>query len=171
MLFALTAIVGLYLLGCGSSNNVDISSDQNLVESQADSAETETTARLSEEEMLAQQQHEQLEEEYRRVLRERFQGQANGITTYYVSAQQLFYMGRYQSALYHINKAAEIKETADILALRGSIYLGLGNNDKFTEQWRLALEMDENVPIPNVPYLIQKLKEEGLISQNYNPEN
>ncbi|HBQ59513.1 MAG TPA: hypothetical protein DD671_07770 [Balneolaceae bacterium] len=80
-------------------------------------------------------------------------------------------MGRYQSALYHINKAADIKETADILALRGSIYLGLGDQEKFTEQWRLALEMDENVPIPNIPYLVRQLKQEGLISENYNAGN
>lgn len=170
MFFALTVIVGLYSVGCGTSNSVDNSMEEELTETQPDSTETDST-QSAEEEALAQQQREQFEEEYRKELRERYQGQANGVTTYYASAQRLFYMGRYQSALYHINKAADIKETADILALRGSIYLGLGDNEKFAEQWRLALELDENVPIPNVPYLLRQLKEEGLISQNYNSGN
>lgn len=159
----------IYTAGCGTPGNI-VPADEVVTEEQTDSVATESN-QPSEEDIASQERREEMEEQYRRELRERYQGQANGVTTYYVSAQRLFYMGRYQSALYHINKAAEIKETADILALRGSIFLGLGDMDRFAEQWRMALEMDEEVPIPNVPYLISQLKAEGLISQNYNPKN
>ncbi|MDR9416423.1 MAG: hypothetical protein RI564_09070 [Gracilimonas sp.] len=162
-------ITGVYTLGCGTSGNIESAEDNQVTE-----AETDTTAETNSDEAedkIAAEQREKFEEEYRKELIDRYQGKANGITTFYASAQRFFYMGRYQSALYHINKAAEIKETADVLALRGSIYLGLGNREKFTEEWRLALQMDNEVPIPDVPYLISQLKQEGLISQNYKPGN
>ncbi len=170
-------LTGLYIgisvlcINCSASEK-NRSADESTQTTQAvDSVSADSTAQLTLEELEAQKRQQELEQQYIRELSERYQGRANGITTFYSSAQRLFYMGKFQSALYHINKAAEIKETADILALRGSIYLGLGDIEKFTEQWRLALEMDNEVPIPNIPYLIQQLKKEGLIGENYNPQN
>lgn len=133
---------------------------------QIDSSVTDTTEITEEEKRRAE-----LEEMYKDELQQRFEGRANGVTTFYVNAQRFFYQGRHQAALYHINKAAEIQETSDILALQGSIYLALGNKEKFAEYWRRALEMDENVPIPEAPFVLRELKALGLINENYNPDN
>lgn len=171
MVYILTFVVGFYTVSCSSSKNLEQQNEGELTE-QTDSVATDTTELLTEKEKAAEKERrEKLEDKYKEELNEEYQGQANGITTFYAAAQRLFYMGKFQNALYHIDKAAEIKETADILALRGSIYLGLGDTDKFVEQWNQALQMDENVPIPNVPHLIRQLKAQGLISENYNPEN
>jgi hypothetical protein len=56
-----------------------------------------------------------------------------------------------------------VKESADVLALKGSIYLGLGSIENFVEFWRQALEMDENLPIPPSPAIVEELKRQGLI--------
>lgn len=155
-----------FYLGCGTSNNVDVEPQEDELTA-ADSANANTDSLSAEEE----RRRAELEELYRQELQERYNGRANGVTTYYINAQRLFYSGRYQAALYHINKAAEIKETSDILALRGSIHLALGSRDDFLENWRRALEMDENVPIPIAPFVVRELKAEGLIKQSYNPNN
>ncbi len=127
-------------------------------------AETDSTTSDSKELSEEEQRRAELEEKYKNELQQRYEGRANGITTFYTTAQRLFYMGQHRVALYHINKAAEIQETSDILALRGSIYLALGNKEKFEENWRRALEMDENVPIPEVPFVLRELKILGLIN-------
>ena len=88
---------------------------------------------------------------------------ANRITTFYILAQEKFYSGDYQEALFLINRALRVKETADVLALKGSIYLGLGSIENFVSFWRQALEMDENVPIPPSPAIVEELKRQGLI--------
>lgn len=154
-------------LGCGSSRNMEVEP----AESSAEAVETDTTTTDSTELTEEEQRRAELEEIYRNELQQRYEGRANGVTTFYVNAQRFFYQGRYQAALYHINKAAEIQETSDILALRGSIYLALGNKEKFAEYWRRALEMDENVPIPEAPFILRELKALGLINENYNPDN
>ncbi len=95
-----------------------------------------------------------------------YQSQANRLTTFYILAQQRFYSGDYQQALFLINRAANIKESADVLALRGSIYFGLGSIENFVSNWREALEKDRNVPIPPSPPIIEELKNQGLINEN-----
>ncbi|XWN38644.1 MAG: hypothetical protein ROO71_06770 [Balneola sp.] len=62
-----------------------------------------------------------------------------------------------------INRALEVKETAELLALKGSIYLGLGSVESFVTFWRMALEMDENLPIPPSPAIVEELRRQGLI--------
>jgi tetratricopeptide (TPR) repeat protein len=162
----------LLILSCGSSgHSISSAPDQAQQEVPEDTTETETVEANSEEEQALEEKQKLMEQAYRDELEERYQGRANSITTYYNNAQRLFFMQNYQAALYHINKAAEIRETSDILALRGSIYLALGSKQRFAENWRLALEMDENVPIPNVGFVINELKALGLINQNYKPGN
>lgn len=107
-----------------------------------------------------------LTEIYKTELNEKYNADANSLATFYIQAQQKFYTGEYQSALFFIDRAVEIKETADILALKGSIYLGLGSREAFVENWRKALTLDANVPIPPSPIIIRFLKETGLVNEN-----
>lgn len=93
--------------------------------------------------------------------------QANRITSLYISAQQKFYNSEFQEALVLINRAANIKQTADILALKGSIYLGLGSLENFITFWKQALSLDKNVPIPPSPAIVAELKRQGLINDNF----
>tara|TARA_R110000868_G_scaffold304437_10_gene565146 strand:- start:19152 stop:19466 length:315 start_codon:yes stop_codon:yes gene_type:complete len=99
-------------------------------------------------------------------LNDSYRTDANGIISYYILAQQRFYNGDYQNALKYINTAANIRENADILALKGSIYLGLGSTENFVANWRQALEIDADVPIPPIPYIVQQLQQNGLIDSN-----
>lgn len=105
-------------------------------------------------------------EEYKIELTEEYGSKANVLTSFYINAQQRFYNGDYQNALLLVNKALAIQENADALALKGSIYLGLGSLQGFTENWRKALEMDPEIPIPPAPAIVRQLQETGLIDQN-----
>lgn len=96
-------------------------------------------------------------------LKMRFQREANNITHLYVTAQQLFYNGNSEQALILIQQANEIRDNADIKALKGSIYLSLGYRGKFEENWRKAFELDPSVPIPSIPVIERELKNLGLI--------
>lgn len=121
---------------------------------------------------IAQAEEEQEElrkalvELYKDEIYSRYQAQANTLTNYYILAQQHFYTGDFENALFLINRAALIKENADVLALRGSIYLGLGYINEFVNQWRRALEMDPDVPLPSSAYIIQQLQNNGLINED-----
>lgn len=97
----------------------------------------------------------------------KYQAQANGISSYYILAQQQFYNGNYEEALYFINQAAKIRENADVLALKGSIYLGLGLKEDFVESWKKALEMDKDIPLPSSPFVVKELQQQGLINENF----
>lgn len=166
-LYTFALIFTFLLLHCSSSSEV--------VE-----PEGETITELSEVELKAQAQADSVaeaeakEEELRSALIElykdeiysRYQAQANTLTNYYILAQQHFYSGDFENALFLINRAALIKENADVLALRGSIYLGLGYINEFVNQWRRALEMDPEVPLPSSAYIIQQLQNNGLIDEN-----
>lgn len=90
---------------------------------------------------------------------------SNTVTNYFVLAQQYYYAAEFKTALYFINKAAEFRfdETADILALKGSIYLELDEYDLFISNWKKALQIDPDTPITLSPKVERLLKEEGLI--------
>ncbi|RNC85725.1 MAG: hypothetical protein ED557_02830 [Balneola sp.] len=117
---------------------------------------------LSTEEQLALD----LKELYREELFEKHNSEANQLVNFYILAQQKLFTGEYPEALSLIQRAAQIKENADVLALRGSIYLGLGQPDEFVSNWRRALELDPEVPILPSPYVIQQLQLYGLIDEN-----
>lgn len=96
-------------------------------------------------------------------LKMQFQREANNITHLYVTAQQLFYNGNSEQALILIQQANEIRDNADVKALKGSIYLSLGYRTKFEENWREAFELDPSVPVPPIPAIERELKSLGLI--------
>lgn len=164
--FVIFLILSVLLIHCASSNQSTdpiveqgtISPEDSLQLAIQDSLEQ---ARAKEEEL-----REALIELYKDEIYSRYQAQANTLTNYYILAQQHFYTGDFENALFLINRAALIKENADVLALRGSIYLGLGYINEFVSHWRRALEMDPSVPIPSSTYIIQQLQNNGLIDEN-----
>ncbi len=99
-------------------------------------------------------------------LKDYYHAQANRLTSFYILAQQRFYSAEYDQALLLINRAANIKETADVLALKGSIYYGLGSIENFVSNWKQALDLDKNVPIPPSPPIVEELKRQGLLNDN-----
>ena len=136
----------------------ELTEEQIIAQAQADSI---AEAQAKEEEL-----RNSLIELYKDEIYSRYQAQANTLTNYYILAQQHFFSGDFENALFLVNRAALIKENADVLALRGSIYLGLGYINEFVNQWRRALEMDPEVPIPSSTYIIQQLQNNGLIDEN-----
>lgn len=154
-------------INCGSSSEAvqqeeeiipQLSEEEKREKAEADSIEQ---VRAKEEELK-----NALIELYKDEIYSRYQAQANTLTNYYILAQQHFFTGDFENALFLVNRAALIKENADVLALRGSIYLGLGYINEFVNQWRRALEMDPEVPIPSSTYIIQQLQNNGLIDEN-----
>ena len=165
-IYHMLLLIGLFLTfsACGSSGTLNeevqpIEPEQQEIQEES-SEESKTDPEV--EKRIAE-----LEELYREELRKTYQAKANGVTTYYILAQQQFHQAQYQNALYLINKALAIKETPDVYALKGSIFLGLGSKEKFTENWRKALEMDENIPIPILPFITQELQNQGLVDANF----
>lgn len=127
----------------------------------------ENTAEVAEQAKKAEEQRTKLEDLYKEELRKEYQAKANSLTTYYVLAQQQYFKSQYKNAFYLINKAAKVKETSDVLALKGNIYLALGSKEKFAENWRKALEMDDDIILPSSYALIQELRKQGLINANF----
>lgn len=153
-----------FLFACVSSkdatNNRPVEPDQNeRALTQTESSDTNS----SEEVDLEQARRDSLIQVYKEELHKDYQTKANRVTTLYVLSQQKFFSGEYEDALFLINRALQVKETADLLALKGSIYLGLGSMENFVAFWRRALEMDENLPIPPSPAIVNELKRQGLI--------
>ncbi len=128
------------------------------------STQTESSNKSSNDEVdLEKARRDSLMQVYKEELHKDYQTKANRITTLYILSQQKFYSGEYQDAMFLINRALQVKETADLLALKGSIYLGLGSIENFVAFWRRALEMDEDLPIPPSPAIVDELKRQGLI--------
>lgn len=154
------------IIGCGSSKNT---TDSTALENQ-EQAETisQPDTILSNEPKadLDKALRDSLTQIYKDELFTTNQSKANRITTFYILAQQKFYNGEYQEALFLINQAIRVKETADVFALKGSIYLGLGSTENFITFWRRALDLDSNVPIPPSPAIVAELKKHGLINDN-----
>ena len=158
--------LSLFSIHCGSTSEVaeneiiteEISEEDLIAQARADS--------IAEAEAKEEELRNALIELYKDEIYARYQAQANTLTNYYILAQQHFFSGDFENALFLVNRAALIKENADVLALRGSIYLGLGYINGFVNQWRRALEMDPEVPIPSSTYIIQQLQNNGLIDEN-----
>ncbi len=156
-------LVILFFISCRSTNTVQQSE---LAEQTGPSPEEQARLdSIQQAEEEAQRLLDALTDLYKDEIYSNYQAQANTLTNYYILAQQNFFAGDYENALFLINRAALIKESADVLALRGSIYLGLGYINEFVNHWRRALEMDPEVPIPQSPYIIQQLQNNGLIDE------
>ncbi|MFA5667811.1 MAG: hypothetical protein WC967_01110 [Balneolaceae bacterium] len=144
-------------VNCGSSKGIETAATNPVV---ADTAAKTSKLTVPEDDEAVKK----AKNDYRNELNQKYKDAANAVTTYFILAQQQFFLGEYDDALFLINQATNFKENADILALKGSIYLGLGDREKFISYWRQALEIDANVPIPPSPYVEQQLKAEGLLN-------
>ncbi len=158
--------ISAFILHCSSSKQtVEPAIDESSL-SEEDSLQIAIEDSLEQARVKEEELRKALVELYKDEIYSRYQAQANTLTNYYILAQQHFYTGDFENALFLINRAALIKENADVLALRGSIYLGLGYINEFVSHWRRALEMDPSVPIPSSTYIIQQLQNNGLIDEN-----
>ena len=158
------ALLVILLSFCKSSSTLsDQPLDNTIEQLNVDSAATDS-ARMAEE--AKAKLRADLVDLYKDEVFAKYQAQANTLTNYYILAQQHFYSGDFENALFLINRASLIRENADVIALRGSIYLGLGYINEFVQHWKQALELDADVPIPNSPYLIRQLQNNGLIDEN-----
>lgn len=154
-------------LACGSSREASSPTETPTVQdNNADVADIPVQTAPEDTVSPEQKRREQLTELYKEELSDQYQADANGLINFYILAQQRFFTGDYRNALILINRAASIKENADVLALKGSIYLGLGQTENFVANWRQALELDADVPIPPLPYVVQQLQLNGLLDQN-----
>lgn len=160
-----SALLFLNFIACGTSRTTSSITANPSQNNPINSIETVATDSTETEEEKEQHRIDSLTQVYKAELFNVNQAKANRITTFYLLAQQKFYNGEHSEALFLINQAARVKETADILALKGSIYYGLGSIENFLNFWRRALEMDENVPIPPSPVIISELKKYGLIDE------
>lgn len=153
-----------FLFSCGSSKDMSVSEPVTSGQNEEASTQTESSNKSSNDEVdLEKARRDSLMQVYKEELHKDYQTKANRITTLYILSQQKFYSGEYQDAMFLINRALQVKETADLLALKGSIYLGLGSIENFVTFWRRALEMDEDLPIPPSPAIVDELKRQGLI--------
>lgn len=162
--FILIASACIYgLLACSTTEQTISSNSQDNVDSLATAEEDIASDKPDE---VFESKKDSLIQVMKQELYNQYQTDANRLSSFYILAQQRFFAGEHEEALFLINEAARIKTTADILALKGSIYLGLGSVDEFGKHWREALTLDENVPIPPSPAVVRELKRQGLINEN-----
>lgn len=74
-------------------------------------------------------------------------------------AQDLFYLGEYNKALEQVNRSIEVGETADALALKGTIFFMMENITAAKVNWYRAVELDPDLPVPSIPELEALIKE------------
>lgn len=156
------SILVILFSACRSSDVMTI--DQSPEPNTADSLQAEAKDRPTREDTLRTRIKESLKDD----LYDLYRSDANRLTNFHVLAQQYFYQANYEEALIMANRALSIRENANTLALRGSIFLGLGDTRRFEDDWRRALELDENVPIPRSEYIITALQNYGIIDSNLN---
>lgn len=161
-----TILLIFNFIGCGNTKNTSLNetvSQEGSIEDGIKPDTLDVTPPIIDE---AQLRRDSLTQVYKEELYNENQSKANRVTTFYILAQQKFYNGEFEEALFLINQATRVKETADVLALKGSIYLGLGSTENFVAFWKRALELDKNLPLPPSPNIIQELKKQGLINEN-----
>lgn len=171
MLVVFSMIFVLNITACKSSKSVSAEEDPPQVEQNNpnDAQINSETTNISDLQIDPEKiRLDSLKQVYKDQLYEDNKNKANRITTFYILAQQKFYSGEYEEALFLINRAIAVKETADILALKGSIYLGLGSTENFITFWNKALNMDKDLPIPPIPAIVAELKKHGLINETPN---
>lgn len=152
--------------GCNSSEPLQQEQQQTVDQPPAP---TPDTAPPKQTEAKQDDQIITLKKKYRQQLIDEYNTEANKIITFYLQAQRRFYEQEYEDALDFINKALNIREIADAYALKGSIYLGLGDTENFRKNWQQALQMDQNIPLPRSDYIIEELQNNGLLNENFEP--
>jgi tetratricopeptide (TPR) repeat protein len=166
------SLIFIIQINCVATSDISEENPQ-IISVTEDEIQKQTLAKAKADSIAeAQEREEELRNSLTKIYKDemyaQYQDQANTLSNYYILAQQNLYVGDFENALLLINRAALIKENADVIALRGSIYLGLGYMEEFVNQWRKALEMDPDVPIPVIAYVIQQLQANGLIDENLN---
>lgn len=154
----------VFISACGATK--EVTEPTPLVEPTQTEEGTNSTATVAEKDNEEAERRAKLEELYQDELKKEYKAKANSLTTYYILAQQQYFKGQYKNAFYLINKAAQVKETSDVLALKGNIYLALGSKEKFAENWRKALEMDDDIILPASELILRELRKQGLINAN-----
>ncbi len=70
---------------------------------------------------------------------------ANKKLDLFFRAQQRYHDGAYTEALGLVNRALEIEDSADALALKGMIFYRIGADSQAERLWQQALELDDTV--------------------------
>lgn len=68
-------------------------------------------------------------------------------------AQDLFYRQDYKGALDMVNRSLETQPTSDALGLKGTIFFMQDDISSAKYYWNRAVEMDPDIPVPNIPEL------------------
>lgn len=74
-------------------------------------------------------------------------------------AQDLFYREDYKGAMERINSSLETQQTADALGLKGTIFFMRDNISSAKYYWNKAVQMDPEIPVPDIPELESLIKE------------
>lgn len=140
-----------------TSNKTPVSRHTNTgaVGTSGDTAQTNTPGELDEPEETNAEE-EQREEQMRSVEESEaaYLDRTNKALTYLVLAQLALEDNMPNLALYEINRSLYFLETADALALKGSIYYVLGNLSEARSFWRSAYSMNPNAVhdfLPGIP--------------------
>ena len=88
---------------------------------------------------------------------------ANLVINHYVRAQQSFYHEKHLLALQEINSALDLIENADLLALKGAIYYGMGQYEEAASTFTRAFSLDKSLPLPRVAGLYGWLTDNNLM--------
>lgn len=164
----MSLILVLSIASCRSSEKTLSEESTDAVQNTQDNSQTNSDTIEAINSKIAESENvrrDSLIQVYKDQIYNNNQNKANRITTFYILAQQKFYGAEYEEALFLINQASNIKETPDVLALKGSIYFGLGSTENFITFWKRALDMDKNLPIPPSPIIVEELKKHGLINE------
>tara|TARA_R110002126_G_scaffold42758_2_gene123049 strand:+ start:11684 stop:12169 length:486 start_codon:yes stop_codon:yes gene_type:complete len=153
-------------MGCGNSRTASLNETTPTNSTNENPIQKDTIEVVEPEIDKEKLRRDSLTQVYKVELYKENQTKANRLTTFYILAQQKFYNAEYEEALFLINRALNVKETADVLALKGSIYYGLGSTENFITYWKRALKLDKDLPMPPSPTIVQELKKYGLINEN-----
>jgi hypothetical protein len=83
--------------------------------------------------------------------RELFAVEMRQIMRDFRKAQDAFFKKEYEAALEAVNRSLLTLETADALALKGSIYYVMKNIPKAKTYWAKAVKLDPEIVVPEIP--------------------
>ncbi|MDI6402826.1 hypothetical protein QLX67_12535 [Balneolaceae bacterium ANBcel3] len=110
-----------------------------MVESEA--IDEERLRQMQEEAKINRMRRDQIIAETEAEHKER----TNQALAYYSRAQEAFFSGNHRQALHLLHFGLQETESADLLALKGSVYHILGEDETAVKYWNRAVEKDEEV--------------------------
>lgn len=93
------------------------------------------------------------------IVQEKMAKQIKKVLKDFRRAQDLFYREDYKGAMEKVNSSLEIQETADALGLKGTIFFMRNNMSSAKYYWNRAVQMDPEIPVPNIPELESLIKD------------